>query len=268
MGVDSYTKTAVLTGHTSGLGLEILRSMMRGKQYKRIYGIAMESLPVDAIKALEDETASRTNLAQATLDLADLPGLGDFCSTLIETQLAGSKVHTLINCAGVNEISMLKDLSLRVLDRLMTINAFAPVWLVKNLLPTFTSQSVVCNIISNASHMPMTSSCAYNMSKAALHIATKQMARELGKSPTGLTVFGVSPNKLAGTGMSSYIDKRVCETRGWTMDEARKYQLAALPAGEETDPKVLGEFVAFLTDDIRRCKYLQGCVLPYGGPVQ
>ena len=86
---------------------------------------------------------------------------------------------------------------------------------------------------------------------------------ELKKSHS-LTVFGISPNKLAGTNMSKYIDDRVPDLRGWTPEEARQYQLNALPAGEETNPEDLAEFIAFLLSTKSRHKYLNGCVIPYG----
>ena len=114
--------------------------------------------------------------------------------------------------------------------------------------------------------MPATASCvisdSHKLPRLRL-IMTKQMARELTKR-FGVTVFSVSPNKLKGTGMSNQIDAEVVRTRGWTMEEAQKYQLAGLLAGEETDPLVLADFVAYLLKTKRNHKYLTGCDLQYG----
>jgi NAD(P)-dependent dehydrogenase (short-subunit alcohol dehydrogenase family) len=109
----------------------------------------------------------------------------------------------------------------------------------------------------------MRGSLAYNASKGAAHIMTLQMARELYQRH-GITVFGISPNKLSGTPMSDSIDRQVCEQRGWAMEKAREYQLAGLATGEETDPEVLAEFIAFLVSTKKRHQYLHGCILPYG----
>jgi NAD(P)-dependent dehydrogenase (short-subunit alcohol dehydrogenase family) len=125
------------------------------------------------------------------------------------------------------------------------------------------SKGTILNIVSNASHMPMTTSLAYNASKGAAHIMTLQMARELSKAH-GITVFGISPNKLRGTEMSKDIEDQVVALRGWTPEYAKQYQLASLLAGEETDPDALAEFVAFLLSSKQRHKYLTGCILPYG----
>jgi len=107
----------------------------------------------------------------------------------------------------------------------------------------------------------MRCSAAYNASKGAALILTKQLAREL--SPD-ITVFSISPNKLAGTGMSDSIDKQVCETRGWTLEEAQKYQLQGLLTGEETPVANLVNFISFLLATKGNHKYLTGCDIPYG----
>jgi NAD(P)-dependent dehydrogenase (short-subunit alcohol dehydrogenase family) len=168
----------------------------------------------------------------------------------------------LINCAGINEINFIEDLEESEWDRVMDTNAKG-IYLVTKAFLSQLKGGTILNIVSNASHMPMTSSLAYNASKGAAHIMTLQMARELGPKH-GITVFGISPNKLAGTGMSNYIDQRVVETRGWTPEYAKEYQLRALPAGEETPPWVLAEFISFLLSSKERHKYLAGTIIPYG----
>lgn len=171
-------------------------------------------------------------------------------------------IDILINCAGVNIINWFEKLTEGEWEKVMGVNAKA-LWLVtKDLLPQLRGGTVL-NIVSNASHMPMTHSAFYNASKGAAEILTRQMARELGKTHD-LTVFGISPNRLKNTGMTDYINERVCDLRDWTPEEAMEYQLKALPAGEETDPQTLAEFIAFLLSDKQRHKYLQGCIIPYG----
>lgn len=176
----------------------------------------------------------------------------------------GMRLDVLINCAGVNSIDYINEMHASEWDRVMDTNAKG-IFLTTRALLRYLSGGTIVNIVSNASHIPMTASLAYNASKGAAAIMTKQMSRELSKTH-GITVFSVSPNKLRGTKMSETIDQRVCEVRGWSKSEAEKYQLAALPAGEETDPAVLAEFIAFLLSSKERHKYLAGCDIPYGGP--
>lgn len=173
-------------------------------------------------------------------------------------------VDILINCAGVNLIGYLEDFSERNWDDVVDVNAKGIFMMTKAALPQLIrNKGTVLNIVSNASHMPMTGSLAYNASKGAAHIMTLQLARELTRRH-GITVFGISPNKLAGTGMSKDIEEQVVKTRGWTAEYARQYQLNSLITGEETDPQKLAEFIAYLLADKANHKYLSGCVLPYG----
>lgn len=173
-------------------------------------------------------------------------------------------MDVLINCAGVNITSWLETVTEADWDAVMDINAKGIFKMTQWALPRLiASRGTVLNIVSNASHMPMTTSLAYNASKGAAHIMTLQLARELTKK-YGITVFGISPNKLAGTAMSADIERQVVHHRGWTAEYAREYQLGALLAGEETDPRVLAEFVSYLLIDKVHHKFLTGCIIPYG----
>lgn len=170
----------------------------------------------------------------------------------------------LINCAGVNKTNWLENVTEDDWDHVMGVNAKGIFKMTQWALPSLIkNKGTVVNIVSNAAHVPMTCSAAYNASKGAAHILTLQLARELTKK-YGITVFGVAPNKLEGTGMSRDIERQVVEQRGWTPEQARDYQLAALLPGAETPPERVAEFIAFLLSHPDRHRFLSGCVLPYG----
>ena len=173
-------------------------------------------------------------------------------------------LDVLINNAGVNLIDWLENFEEDQWDTVMDVNAKGIYMMTRALLPKLiASKGTVLNIVSNAAHMPMTCSLAYNASKGAAHIMTLQLAREMTKKH-GITVFGIAPNKMSGTGMSDSIDDQVVATRGWTKEYAQQYQLAGLLTGEETPPRAVADFVAYLLQDKEHHKYLTGCILPYG----
>ena len=172
------------------------------------------------------------------------------------------KLDILVNCAGVNRINWLSNVTEEEWDRVMDTNVKGMFLMTQACLPQLQASSgTVLNIVSNAAHMPMRCSAAYNASKGAALILTKQLARELAPH---ITVFSVSPNKLSGTGMSDDIDQQVVKTRGWSLAEAQKYQLAGLLTGEETPTGHCAEFIGFLLANKQRHKYLTGCDIPYG----
>lgn len=221
----------LITGSSQGLGLELKRALLAAGQ-----------------DVLEFDHSYGNDVRDPQRTFGDCP----------------PDVRTIINCAGVNKTNWLENVTDQDWDDVMDTNAKGIFKMTQWALPHLINhRGTVVNIVSNAAHVPMTCSAAYNASKGAAHILTLQLARELTKK-YGITVFGVAPNKMAGTGMSKDIERQVVEQRGWTPEQAQAYQLAALLPGEETPPKAVAEFIAFLLSERYRHKYLSGCVIPYG----
>jgi len=242
----------VVTGCTSGLGELIATKLSANGHY--IIGIGQEA-DFDLPHIHEYHTVDLARMdAHAKLDAIAQDHLG----------LGHRLLDCVINCAGVNIINYLESATEHDWYQMMDVNAKSIFLTSKAFLSNLRlTHGTILNIISNASHMPMTCSLAYNASKGAAEIMTKQLARELTKRH-GITVFGISPNKLKGTGMSDSIDKQVMESRGWSLEETQEYQRKGLLCGEETDPVQLAEFIGFLLKSKERHKYLTGCIIPYG----
>lgn len=180
----------------------------------------------------------------------------------IETP-APQRLDILVNCAGVNKINWMDDVTEEEWDEVMDTNAKGMFFVTQHFAPALrAAQGVVVNIVSNAATTPMRASAAYNASKGAAKILSAQMAREM--IADGVTVLSVSPNKLKNTGMSADIDEQVQRVRGWSKKKAQEYQLAGLLTGEETDPNTVAEYVAWLLADRERTRPLAGCDIPFG----
>lgn len=153
----------------------------------------------------------------------------------------------VINNAGINAIRRFEDLDVAFIQTVMGVNFLGPVLLTHALLKAdlLRRGACVCNIVSDAAWRPMRHSLAYNCSKAALDMATKQMARELTK-PYDISVFGVRPGKMSGTAMSEYIDRQVCELRGWTPDQAKAYYEQNSVSGEEFNTTAVARLIVHL----------------------
>lgn len=160
---------------------------------------------------------------------------------------AGEPVDVLINNAGMNAICEFENLTPKFVRSIMSVNFEAPVFIIQALLPYFRKPGVVVNVISDAAWRPMRHSLAYNCSKAALDMATKQMARELTK-PHQLTVLGIRPGKMSNTKMSDYIDVKVQEMRGWTPYEAKKYFQQNSVSGLELHPHDVARLILNIVD--------------------
>lgn len=247
-------KTIIVTGATSGLGKAIVEALAAYKDEMRVIGVCKESLSHKNV-----ELAEVFNCSLHSLDVTSDANVQDFAGWI-----GMNPIYALINCAGINFIDWLQEVPEKAFDNVMDTNVKGIWMMVKHLLPALKGgEGTVLNVVSNAAWVPMTHSVAYNASKGAAAIMTQQMARELTKEHD-ICVFGICPNKLEGTRMSKYIEGRVCELRGWTPDEANRYQRQALLAGFETKVEWVAELVAWLLAKPHRHKYLTGCLLPLG----
>lgn len=228
-------RVAIVTGASSGLGLEIAHAL-KGHDYT----VLNWSLETGVDVSQEHAVRSEAKAALARYHQIDV----------------------VVNCAGINHIEWIAQTDVLDWQRVMDCNCKSIFLMAKHCAPLM-KRGTFCNIISNASHVPMTASIAYNASKGAAAIMTRQMARELW-AERGHTVFGISPNKLAGTEMSKRTEEKVPLVRGWTPEEAAARQKQALLIGEETSPETLAEFVGFLLSTKERHRYLAGCILEYG----
>lgn len=234
------SKAILVTGAASGLGNAILLAL--GEAYREgridVHPVAFD------IKDGDDVVSPLSNPSSIdTLERYDYVGL--------------------INCAGINSNNWFSDISAETLMKVMQVNAFSFVYMTQALLDKLTDNSgFVLNIVSNAADMPMTSSLAYNASKAAAKMITRQMAHELTKSH-GITVFSISPNKLSGTEMSKQIEAAVVETRGWTPEYAAEYQKKSLMHGLETPPDAIANYIVHLIES-GNWKFMSGTDIPFG----
>lgn len=257
----------VITGGSSGLGESIIANIYKAHQENLIWkelNVNIFNIDLQPSKYAIEEKSGNFNVYDLGFDL-DMACSKQYHFEALSSNFLPEKIDILINNCGVNYIEWIEKLDMQQYDTVMNVNVKAAVLLVKHNLNKLRDGTIL-NIISNASDMAMTNSLVYNGSKGAMKIITKQMSRELGKTHN-ITVFGISPNKIGDTGMSKYIDGKVCELRGWTTEEAQKYQVAGLPSQKETNKNTLAEFIVFLLSFKRRHESLQGCILPYGGPM-
>lgn len=173
-----------------------------------------------------------------------------------------NELDVLVNCAGVNRLNWLEDVTDMEWDEVMDVNVKGIFRMSQECIGALrATQGTILNIVSSAAHVPMRCSAAYNASKAAALMLTRQLARELAPQ---VTVFSVSPNRLAGTMMSHQVDSQVEQVRGWTPGYVAARQHEVLLPGEETPVSAVAELIGFLLQDKEHHKFLAGCDIPYG----
>lgn len=191
-----------------------------------------------------------------TLGLRDCDIIADLAGSNLHHALDGLSFDAVIHCAGTNLIKRHYDLQTTDIHALISINAISNFAITRLLLDR--GLQISCHIISDAAWTPMTHSLAYNVSKAAQLMVMRQMAHEIPSSKC--LIFGVSPGKVASTGMSDYIDKTFPPMRSMTYEEGRNYQLSRLKTGE-MEPGVVAKMVEWLCTTASKHQHGQNYVI-------
>lgn len=150
----------------------------------------------------------------------------------------------IVYAAGVNKLTWIKDLNQGVLEKHFRVNVFGLALIASYHEEHFPGHSVNClAVVSDAADIAMRGSLAYCSSKAAMVSVVKNMARELAPR---WRVNAISPGVVEGTPMTGYIDEAVPGFRGWSAEEARKYEASGNPLGRRVTRQEVAE-LALLT---------------------
>ena len=178
-------KRALITGGTSGIGLEAARQFMAEGARVAITGTnpatieaAREGLGSDVvvIRADAGDVAAQKTVAQA---------VGD----------AFGGLDVLVVNAGVAVLKPVADWDEAAYDRQMSINVKGPFFLIQALLPLLANPaSIVINGSVNA-HIGMPNSSVYGASKAAMVSMARTLSGEL--ISRGVRVNVVSPGPIS-----------------------------------------------------------------------
>ena len=213
----STTRTALVTGASSGIGLATSRRLI-----DRGYQVIGTSRDPDNVA----ESARPEGLRYRALDLRDTHSLTGFT-----TALAAEDIHVdiLVNNAGESQSGPLEELPLSALERIFQVNVLGPVHLTQLLLPGMRHRGYgrVVMVSSMLASFPLAYRSSYVASKAALEgFAT---AARFEMSPFGVWLTTVEPGSIK-TGISTRRTKYVGDDSPHA--EPMRKMLKALDANE------------------------------------
>ena len=224
-------KRALITGGTSGIGLETARQFISEGARVAVTGTNPETLE-----------AARRELGDGVLviraDAADVAGQKQVADA-IEQAFGGLDI--LFVNAGVALLKPVDAWDEASFDRVFDINVKGPYFLVQALLPILANPaSIVLNTSVNA-HIGMPNSSVYAASKAALQSLIRTLSGELiGR---GIRVNAVSPGPVS---TPLYGKLGFSETDLKTVAESIKN---LVPAGRFGTPSEIAKAVVFLASD-------------------
>ena len=165
-------KVVLVTGSTTGIGEGVARRFVAEGAKVIVHGRNAERG-----RALCDELGSEN----AVFCQGDL-GEAGYPEQLAKDALATfGRMDGLVNNAGLVTRAMLADTNAAFFDRLMAVNARAPMLLIRALLPALKeSEGSVLNIGSILAWCGVEKLLAYSMSKGALMTLTRNLADAFG----------------------------------------------------------------------------------------
>jgi NAD(P)-dependent dehydrogenase (short-subunit alcohol dehydrogenase family) len=224
-------KRALITGGTTGIGLETAKQFLREGARVAITGVNPATLE-----------AAQKHLGQDVLVIASDASNVAAQSKLAETvRQAFGGIDVLFLNAGIVEMRPLGQWDEAAFDRSFGINVKGPFFLVQALLPVFANPaSIVINGSVNA-HIGMPNTSVYSATKGAMLTFVKTISGEL--ISRGVRVNAVSPGPIS-TPLYSKLGFSEADLK--TVAESIQKQV---PAGRFGSPAEIASEVVFLASD-------------------
>jgi NAD(P)-dependent dehydrogenase (short-subunit alcohol dehydrogenase family) len=224
-------KTALITGGTTGIGLEAARQFIAEGARVAITGTNPRNL----------ETA-RAELGDGVLVIrADASDVAAQKAVAEEVARAFGKLDIVFINAGVADLKALDAWTETDFDRSFALNVKGPFFLVQALLPILNNpSSIVLNTSVNI-HIGMPTTSVYAATKAALLSLAKTLSGELIER--GIRVNAISPGPIA-TPLYSKFDLTEEQAK-----ELAKSVLAQVPVKRFGNASEIAKAVIFLASD-------------------
>ncbi|MET0679444.1 MAG: SDR family oxidoreductase [Burkholderiales bacterium] len=183
---------AVLTGAGGGIGAAMAAALAPMCEILLLVGRDAARL-----SAVQRELARLGTQSRAiTADLTTVSGRDAVLRAAVETP---GGVDLLINNAGTSEFAWLADQCDGAVERIVQINAIAPMQLTRRLLPLLQAQraATIVNVGSTFGYLGYPGCAAYSASKFALRGFTEALRRELADGPVKVAYFAPRATRTA-----------------------------------------------------------------------
>src|SRR5829696_1832510 len=179
-------RTALITGATRGLGLELARALAR-----RGWNLIIDGRDPDLLRAARDELALITHVAAIAGDVAD-SAHRDELAVLARGHAGLDAVINNAGALGPSPLAPLLELEPDALVDLFTVNAVAPLALLQRLRAHLKPGARIVNVTSDAAVRPYPGWGGYGASKAAL----EQLSAVLATERPDLRVYWIDPGDM------------------------------------------------------------------------
>ena len=227
-------KFALITGGSSGIGLETARQFM-------VEGATVAITGRDKAALARARAELGPDLVTLTSDAGDIAGQAVLAQAI--NRLWGRLDILFINAGDVTHLP-LADWREASYQQVINTNFSGPFFLIQNLLPLFTRPASIILCGSTSVHIGLPQSSVYAASKAALLSLARTLSGEL--IGQGIRVNGLSPGPT---------DTPAMKKLGLPAEEEavlRKTIVELVPAGELGSPTDIAHAAVYLASDESR----------------
>jgi NAD(P)-dependent dehydrogenase (short-subunit alcohol dehydrogenase family) len=235
------TKVALITGASRGLGRNTAVSLAE-------HGIDVigtyHSNKVEADSLTTEIAKKGRKAAMLQLDTGNIKAFDAFKDTFQKTlkeTFGRDDFDFLINNAGIGIGSMFVETKEEDFDRLMNVNLKGVYFLTQKLVPLMKDGGRIVNLSSGLARFSLMRMSAYAMTKGAIEVFTRYLAKELGSR--GITANTVAPGAIATDFGGGYVRDN---------PEANKSVAAITALGRAGVPDDIGPMIASLLSDDNR----------------
>jgi NAD(P)-dependent dehydrogenase (short-subunit alcohol dehydrogenase family) len=220
-------KRTLITGGTSGIGLETARRFLREGARVAITGRNPETL----------EAASKELGSEVLAITSDVGEAGEQRNVAEKIRQAFGTLDVLFLNAGIAEMRPLEKWDEAAFDRSFNVNFKGPFFLLQALLPIFNNPASIVLMTSINSHIGMPNSSVYGATKGALLTLARTLSGEL--ISRGIRINAITGGPIA---TSLYQKLGMGETQLKTLQEQ-------IPARRLGNPSEVAEAVVFFAAD-------------------
>ena len=177
------SKIAVITGASSGIGRQFVRTLSAHGEYDEVWAIARNAERLESLK-----TETTIPVRPISLDLSNTEALQEYAALLEQTK---PQVALLINCSGYGKFEATENISLEQNLGMIDLNCRALTAIAYMTLPYMSAGSEMINIASVAAFQPIPYINVYGASKAYVLSFSRALGREV--APRGIRVLAVCP---------------------------------------------------------------------------
>src|SRR5262249_38855771 len=182
--MDAPKQRALVTGASSGLGVEIARALA-----KRGIDLVISARREDRLRALAEELKRErgVDVVVMTADLSTTAGVQDFFNRM---QAAGLKIDILVNNAGFGLYGPMLKQTLDQVQEIIAVNVIAPTILTHLFADAMRKQGggYILEVSSFAGLQPIPKYSVYSAAKAYIIALTQALRHELRSSKVSVSV--------------------------------------------------------------------------------